>query len=126
MVSTLLSNFFVCAYALIDFSVFHASVTKSPGWRPSFKVCFRKKFSTRCNHGDALIQRILFKAHIQLFKLSFLVLPSFCGLDWNCSMRSGYVSYGLGDCASNVWYCCHPVFVHQLQETRFVSKFEKA
>jgi len=37
MVSTLLSNFFVAAYALINFSVFHASITKSPGWRPSFK-----------------------------------------------------------------------------------------
>ncbi|CAB4068337.1 SLC12A2 [Lepeophtheirus salmonis] len=36
-VSTLLSNFFVAAYALINFSVFHASITKSPGWRPSFK-----------------------------------------------------------------------------------------
>merc|ERR1712223_137733 len=37
VVSTLLSNFFVAAYALINFSVFHASITKSPGWRPSFK-----------------------------------------------------------------------------------------
>ena len=37
MVSTLLSNFFVAAYALINFSVFHASITKSPGWRPAFK-----------------------------------------------------------------------------------------
>ena len=37
VVSTLLSNFFVAAYALINFSVFHASVTKSPGWRPAFK-----------------------------------------------------------------------------------------
>jgi len=36
-VSALLSNFFVAAYALINFSVFHASITKSPGWRPSFK-----------------------------------------------------------------------------------------
>jgi len=36
-VSGLLSNFFVAAYALINFSVFHASITKSPGWRPSFK-----------------------------------------------------------------------------------------
>ena len=32
VVSTLLSNFFVAAYALINFSVFHASITKSPGW----------------------------------------------------------------------------------------------
>merc|ERR1712012_653398 len=37
VVASLLSNFFVCAYALINFSVFHASITKSPGWRPSFK-----------------------------------------------------------------------------------------
>ena len=36
-VSSLLSNFFIAAYALINFSVFHASVTNSPGWRPSFK-----------------------------------------------------------------------------------------
>ena len=37
VVSSLLSNFFVAAYALINFSVFHASITNSPGWRPSFK-----------------------------------------------------------------------------------------
>lgn len=37
MISSLLSNFFVAAYALINFSVFHASITKSPGWRPAFK-----------------------------------------------------------------------------------------
>ena len=37
LVSSLLSNFFVAAYALINFSVFHASITKSPGWRPAFK-----------------------------------------------------------------------------------------
>ena len=37
LVATLLSNFFVAAYALINFSVFHASITKSPGWRPAFK-----------------------------------------------------------------------------------------
>ena len=37
VVSGLLSNFFIAAYALINFSVFHASVTNSPGWRPSFK-----------------------------------------------------------------------------------------
>lgn len=36
-VSSLLSNFFVAAYALINFSVFHASVTNSPGWRPAFR-----------------------------------------------------------------------------------------
>merc|ERR1711962_1079605 len=37
VVSGLLSNFFVASYALINFSSFHASITKSPGWRPAFK-----------------------------------------------------------------------------------------
>eukprot|EP00095_Tigriopus_kingsejongensis_P005373 maker-scaffold34_size539781-snap-gene-4.25 protein:Tk05373 transcript:maker-scaffold34_size539781-snap-gene-4.25-mRNA-1 annotation:"sodium-potassium-chloride cotransporter " len=37
VVSSLLSNFFVAAYALINFSVFHASMVKSPGWRPAFR-----------------------------------------------------------------------------------------
>ena len=36
-ISTLLSNFFVASYALMNFSVFHASITNTPGWRPSFK-----------------------------------------------------------------------------------------
>jgi len=36
-VSTLLTNFFLASYALINFSCFHASLIKSPGWRPSFR-----------------------------------------------------------------------------------------
>merc|ERR1712223_2366311 len=44
VVSSLLSNFFVCTYALINFSVFHASITKSPGWRPSFR-CYNRWLS---------------------------------------------------------------------------------
>ena len=33
-ISPLLSNFFVASYALMNFSVFHASITKTPGKRP--------------------------------------------------------------------------------------------
>jgi len=36
-VSTLLTNFFLASYSLINFSCFHASLIKSPGWRPSFR-----------------------------------------------------------------------------------------
>ncbi|XP_069156705.1 bumetanide-sensitive sodium-(potassium)-chloride cotransporter isoform X3 [Procambarus clarkii] len=36
VVSTLLSNFFLASYSLINFSCFHASLIKSPGWRPGF------------------------------------------------------------------------------------------
>ncbi|KAL7639645.1 UNVERIFIED_CONTAM: hypothetical protein RMT77_010147 [Armadillidium vulgare] len=36
-VSTLLTNCFLASYSLINFSCFHASFIRSPGWRPSFK-----------------------------------------------------------------------------------------
>uniref|UniRef100_A0A8C5CKI6 Solute carrier family 12 member 10, tandem duplicate 1 n=1 Tax=Gadus morhua TaxID=8049 RepID=A0A8C5CKI6_GADMO len=36
IIAALISNFFLCSYALINFSCFHASITNSPGWRPSF------------------------------------------------------------------------------------------
>ncbi|XP_023695274.2 solute carrier family 12 member 3-like isoform X2 [Paramormyrops kingsleyae] len=36
-IAPLISNFFLCCYALINFSCFHASITNSPGWRPSFR-----------------------------------------------------------------------------------------
>ncbi|XP_007945504.1 solute carrier family 12 member 3 [Orycteropus afer afer] len=36
-IAPIISNFFLCSYALINFSCFHASVTNSPGWRPSFQ-----------------------------------------------------------------------------------------
>ncbi|KAH0626304.1 hypothetical protein JD844_001216 [Phrynosoma platyrhinos] len=36
-IAPIISNFFLCSYALINFSCFHATVTKSPGWRPGFR-----------------------------------------------------------------------------------------
>ncbi|XP_048041353.1 solute carrier family 12 member 3-like [Megalobrama amblycephala] len=36
-IAPLISNFFLCSYGLINFSCFHASVTKSPGWRPEYR-----------------------------------------------------------------------------------------
>ena len=32
-----MSNFFVASFALINFAVFHASITKAPNWRPTFR-----------------------------------------------------------------------------------------
>ncbi|XP_061086274.1 solute carrier family 12 member 3-like [Conger conger] len=40
-IAPLISNFFLCSYALINFSCFHASITNSPGWRPSFRYYSR-------------------------------------------------------------------------------------
>uniref|UniRef100_A0A8D0G239 Solute carrier family 12 member 3 n=1 Tax=Sphenodon punctatus TaxID=8508 RepID=A0A8D0G239_SPHPU len=36
-IAPIISNFFLCSYALINFSCFHATVTNPPGWRPSFR-----------------------------------------------------------------------------------------
>ncbi|XP_053318624.1 solute carrier family 12 member 2-like [Spea bombifrons] len=36
-IAPVISNFFLASYALINFSCFHASLAKSPGWRPAFK-----------------------------------------------------------------------------------------
>lgn len=37
LIAPIISNFFLAAYALINFSCFHASWSKAPGFRPSFK-----------------------------------------------------------------------------------------
>ncbi|XP_014229251.1 bumetanide-sensitive sodium-(potassium)-chloride cotransporter [Trichogramma pretiosum] len=36
-IAPLISNFFLAAYTLVNFSTFHASFTKPIGWRPTFK-----------------------------------------------------------------------------------------
>lgn len=36
-VSVVASNFFLAAYALMNLSCFHSSITKAPSWRPSYK-----------------------------------------------------------------------------------------
>uniref|UniRef100_A0A674PN39 Solute carrier family 12 member 1 n=1 Tax=Takifugu rubripes TaxID=31033 RepID=A0A674PN39_TAKRU len=37
IIAPIISNFFLASYALINFSCFHASYAKSPGWRPAYK-----------------------------------------------------------------------------------------
>ncbi|XP_063044430.1 solute carrier family 12 member 1 [Engraulis encrasicolus] len=37
VIAPIISNFFLASYALINFSCFHASIAKSPGWRPAYK-----------------------------------------------------------------------------------------
>ncbi|XP_072137825.1 solute carrier family 12 member 2 isoform X2 [Mobula birostris] len=37
VIAPIISNFFLASYALINFSVFLASLAKSPGWRPAFR-----------------------------------------------------------------------------------------
>ncbi|XP_065911797.1 solute carrier family 12 member 2-like [Dysidea avara] len=45
-IAPIISNFFLMAYALINYACFAASFTKSPGWRPSFK--FYNQYVSLC------------------------------------------------------------------------------
>ena len=36
-IAPLISNFFLMAYALINYAVFNVSLARTPGWRPSFR-----------------------------------------------------------------------------------------
>ncbi|KAK7068979.1 hypothetical protein SK128_015897 [Halocaridina rubra] len=36
-IAPIITNFFMATYALVNFSTFHASLQKNPGWRPTFK-----------------------------------------------------------------------------------------
>ncbi|ROT80476.1 putative solute carrier family 12 member 2-like [Penaeus vannamei] len=42
-IAPIITNFFLAAYALINFSTFHASLQRIPGWRPTFKVSLDKQ-----------------------------------------------------------------------------------
>jgi solute carrier family 12 (sodium/potassium/chloride transporter), member 2 len=42
-VAPLISNFYLAAYALINFCTFHAAFVKPLGWRPSFRVSWTWK-----------------------------------------------------------------------------------
>ena len=70
VVSSLLSNFFIAAYALINFSVFHASMTKSPGWRPSFKY-FNKWLSLL---GTILCIAVMFLMDYETALATFILI----------------------------------------------------
>lgn len=50
IIAPLISNFFLAAYMLINFSTFHASLAKPVGWRPTFKVSTDIPFNMQnCN-----------------------------------------------------------------------------
>ena len=70
VVAGLQSNFFVAAYALVNFSVFHASVTKSPGWRPGFKY-YNKWLSLV---GTLLCIAVMFLMDKQAALVTFIII----------------------------------------------------
>jgi solute carrier family 12 sodium/potassium/chloride transporter 2 len=70
LIAPIISNFFLGAYCLINFSCFHASLAKSPGFRPSFKY-YNKWISL---FGSFLSLSIMFTGQWSAALITFLLV----------------------------------------------------
>nr|XP_014349758.1 PREDICTED: solute carrier family 12 member 3 [Latimeria chalumnae] len=98
-IAPIISNFFLCSYALINFSCFHASITNSPGWRPSFKY-YNKWVSLLGSIVSVIIMFLLtwWAALIAIGIVFFLlayVLYKRPAVNWGSSVQAGSYNMAL-------------------------------
>ncbi|KAJ8003175.1 hypothetical protein DPEC_G00166660 [Dallia pectoralis] len=101
-IAPIISNFFLCSYALINFSCFHASITNSPGWRPSFK--FYSKWLALLGAVVSVIIMFLLTwwaaliaIGIVIFLLGY-VLYKRPSVNWGSSVQAGSYNIALSYC----------------------------
>ncbi|XP_066541876.1 solute carrier family 12 member 3 [Hoplias malabaricus] len=101
-IAPIISNFFLCSYALINFSCFHASITNSPGWRPSFR--FYSKWASLVGAVVSVIIMFLLTwwaaliaIGIVLFLLGY-VLYKKPSVNWGSSVQASSYSMALSQC----------------------------
>ncbi len=70
LIAPIISNFFLGSHCLINFSCFHASLAKSPGFRPSFK--FYNKWVSL--FGSFLSLSVMFTGHWSAALITFLLV----------------------------------------------------
>uniref|UniRef100_A0A670YNR6 Solute carrier family 12 member 3 n=1 Tax=Pseudonaja textilis TaxID=8673 RepID=A0A670YNR6_PSETE len=98
-IAPIISNFFLCSYALINFSCFHASITNSPGWRPSFR--YYSKWAALFGAIISVIIMFLltwWAALIAIGVVVFLlgyVLYKKPGVNWGSSVQAGSYNMAL-------------------------------
>ncbi|XP_041965854.1 solute carrier family 12 member 3 [Alosa sapidissima] len=101
-IAPIISNFFLCSYALINFSCFHASITNSPGWRPSFRY-FNKWASLLCAMVAVVIMFLLtwwaalIAIGVVLFLLGY-VLYKRPSVNWGSSVQASSYNMALSHC----------------------------
>ena len=78
-IAPIISNFFLLSYALINFSCFDATISKAPGWRPSFKY-YNKWISLL---GAFMCIIIMFLIEVSAALVSFLI----------CSVLYSYIKH---------------------------------
>ncbi|XP_016531669.1 solute carrier family 12 member 3-like [Poecilia formosa] len=103
-IAPLISNFFLCSYALINFSCFHASITNSPGWRPSFH--YYSKWAALFGAIISVVLMFLFTWWAALVTLSIIIfLLGYVNynkpkLNWGSSMQAGTYNMALSSSVS--------------------------
>ncbi|XP_073515215.1 solute carrier family 12 member 3 isoform X1 [Phyllobates terribilis] len=101
-IAPIISNFFLCSYALINFSCFHASITNSPGWRPSFK--YYNKWASLFGAVISVVimfllawESALIAIGIVIFLLGY-VLYKKPEANWGSSVQAGSYNMALSYC----------------------------
>ncbi|XP_014908787.1 solute carrier family 12 member 3 [Poecilia latipinna] len=101
-IAPIISNFYLCSYALINFSCFHASITNSPGWRPSFRF-YSKWLSLLCAVICVVIMFLLtwWAALIAIGVVFFLLgytLYKKPDVNWGSSLQASSYNMALNHC----------------------------
>ncbi|XP_041651193.1 solute carrier family 12 member 3 [Cheilinus undulatus] len=101
-IAPIISNFFLCSYALINFSCFHASITNSPGWRPSFR--FYSKWLSLLGTACCVVIMFLLNwwAALIAFGIVFLLLGYTLykkpAVNWGSSVQASSYNIALSQC----------------------------
>uniref|UniRef100_A0A8D3BW62 Solute carrier family 12 member 3 n=1 Tax=Scophthalmus maximus TaxID=52904 RepID=A0A8D3BW62_SCOMX len=101
-IAPIISNFFLCSYSLINFSCFHASVTNSPGWRPSFR--FYSQWLSLLGAVCCVVIMFLLTwwAALIAFGVVFFLLGYTLykkpAVNWGSSVQAGSYSLALNQC----------------------------
>ncbi|KAM9753418.1 LOW QUALITY PROTEIN: solute carrier family 12 member 3 [Menidia menidia] len=101
-IAPIISNFYLCSYALINFSCFHASITNSPGWRPSFRF-YSKWLSLLCAAICVVIMFLLtwwaalIAIGVVIFFLGYTLYKK-PAVNWGSSVQAGSYNMALNHC----------------------------
>ncbi|CAJ1057596.1 solute carrier family 12 member 3 [Xyrichtys novacula] len=101
-IAPIISNFFLCSYSLINFSCFHASITNSPGWRPSFR--FYSKWLSLLGTVCCVVIMFLLNwwAALIAFGIVFLLLGYTLykkpAVNWGSSVQASSYNMALTQC----------------------------
>ncbi|XP_061578502.1 solute carrier family 12 member 3 [Cololabis saira] len=102
VIAPIISNFYLCSYCLINFSCFHASITNSPGWRPTFRF-YNKWLSLLCAVVCVVIMFLLkwwaalIAIGIVMFFLGYTLYKK-PAVNWGSSVQAGNYNMALKHC----------------------------